>query len=439
MIAVLRRGFFVSVFRLAPAIGSSGAVAAARARRWLVLAAAASLVGCGGSGGALTGTSSSGTQLNPVPSISMLSPASATAGGGDFTLTVSGSGFVAGSTLVWGSSSTTTQVASATSLSATIPAKLIASAGTVSITVTSPSPGGGTSSAANFDINSSGSGNNPVPAINTLSPTAIQVGSNGLTLQVTGTDFVSGSTVLWNGNALATTYQSATQLAAAVPASLVAVTGRAEITVETPGPGGGLSNSVALPVQSSPAPPPKLVQFNTFQTIGANHGINSPVNTQFTQNTTAGNTLWVAVTISAYASIYTLSLQDTQGNTFTQLDQKNDLSPGWQTVAHFYAPNIVGDSATPDIIYLHFGIPGTPDGFEDYVGMVITEISGVSAAPLVAHSANIQDGLAAGNNNVTSNSMSVEGTQTPALLVALSMNTSDYSANPWTPDYLAGP
>jgi hypothetical protein len=71
----------------------------------------------------------------------------------------------------------------------------------------------------------------PAPAISSLSPTSASAGGAAFTLTVNGTNFVSGSTVQWSGTALATTYGSATKLTAAVPASLIASAGTANVTV----------------------------------------------------------------------------------------------------------------------------------------------------------------------------------------------------------------
>jgi hypothetical protein len=62
----------------------------------------------------------------------------------------------------------------------------------------------------------------PAPTITTLSLFVATVGGAAFTLTVNGTNFVSGATVYWNGTALATTYVSATQLTASVPAGLIA-------------------------------------------------------------------------------------------------------------------------------------------------------------------------------------------------------------------------
>jgi FG-GAP-like repeat len=85
--------------------------------------------------------------------------------------------------------------------------------------------------------------NNPVPILYPIQPNADAPGSAAFTLTVTGTGFVSGSVVTWNGNTLTTTFVSGSKLTAAVPASYVANPTTATITVISPTPGGGISNS----------------------------------------------------------------------------------------------------------------------------------------------------------------------------------------------------
>lgn len=89
---------------------------------------------------------------NPAPSATSLAPMSATAGGGNFTLTVTGSGFVPGSVVRWDGGDRTTRFVSSTELVAYIPASDLAVAGTPAVTVTSPLPGGGTSAAVTFTV-----------------------------------------------------------------------------------------------------------------------------------------------------------------------------------------------------------------------------------------------------------------------------------------------
>ena len=93
---------------------------------------------------------------NPAPSVTSLVPSGATAGGGAFTLTVNGSGFMAGSMVNWNGSARTTTFVSATQLHAAIAATDIAAEGTAAVTVFNPAPGGGTSGNSAFNVNNPG-------------------------------------------------------------------------------------------------------------------------------------------------------------------------------------------------------------------------------------------------------------------------------------------
>jgi hypothetical protein len=64
-------------------------------------------------------------------------------------------------------------------------------------------------------------------------------GRADFTLTVTGTGFVPGSTVEWNGTPRVTTFVSATELTAVVYASDIAAPGAQQIVVASPGPGAG--------------------------------------------------------------------------------------------------------------------------------------------------------------------------------------------------------
>jgi hypothetical protein len=86
---------------------------------------------------------------------------------------------------------------------------------------------------------------NPIPVLTSLSQTSAPAGGSDFTLTLTGSSFISTSQVEWNGNPLATTVVSATQLEAVVPASATGTAGTAQILVFNPSPGGG--NSTSLP------------------------------------------------------------------------------------------------------------------------------------------------------------------------------------------------
>jgi sugar lactone lactonase YvrE len=94
----------------------------------------------------------SGVLPGPVATITSISPSFTIAGGGPFTLTVNGSGFISASVVQWNGADLATIYVSATELTATPTTAELASAGTASITVYTAPPGGGTSNAATFTL-----------------------------------------------------------------------------------------------------------------------------------------------------------------------------------------------------------------------------------------------------------------------------------------------
>jgi len=79
------------------------------------------------------------------------------------------------------------------------------------------------------------------PSIVSLFPSSAIAGGSALTLNITGTNFNSASTVQFNGNALATSFVSSTQLTAAIPAADISTPCTASITVSNPSASGGPS------------------------------------------------------------------------------------------------------------------------------------------------------------------------------------------------------
>jgi hypothetical protein len=80
-----------------------------------------------------------------------------------------------------------------------------------------------------------------VPVITELSPGDANAGSPAFTLTVNGSSFSAGAIVNFNGVEQATTYVTAKQLAAMIPASAIATPGMMPVTVTnpaTPGAGG---------------------------------------------------------------------------------------------------------------------------------------------------------------------------------------------------------
>jgi photosystem II stability/assembly factor-like uncharacterized protein len=181
---------------------------------------------------------------NPVPVAGALSPPSVTVGSAGFTLTVTGSSFVNGASVKWKQTALTTAFVNSGKLTATVPASDVATAGTDSVTVSNPAPGGGASNALTFTVD------NPVPTAGTLSPSSAVAGGAAFTLTVTGSSFVSGAHIVWNGANLVTTFVSAVKLTATVSAPDIAAGGTASVTVSNPTPGGGASNALTFTIDN---------------------------------------------------------------------------------------------------------------------------------------------------------------------------------------------
>jgi len=208
----------------------------------------------GGTSGGATFSITSATN-NPVPVASSLAPTSVAAGSANFTLTVNGSNFIGGSIVRWNGADRTTTFVNGTQLMAAITAADVAAQGTRTVTVFNPAPGGGTSGNLTFTIDAA---SNPVPTLTSLSPSSTAAGGPAFTLTVNGTNFVATSTVRWNGSNRTTTFVSATQLTAAIPASDIASQGSRTVTVFNPTPGGGTSGNqtftISAPQTNNPVP-----------------------------------------------------------------------------------------------------------------------------------------------------------------------------------------
>ncbi len=173
-----------------------------------------------------TGSSSTSSadhfSYEAVPSVTGISPAAGTTNGGD-VVTISGTGFVVGSTTVafGASAGTSVTCASTTSCSATSPA---GSAGVVDLTVTTAGGTSTISSADHFTYDAT-------PSVTAVSPAAGPI-AGGTVVTITGSNFTGASVVDFGSNpATAYTVNSATQITATSPAGSASMV---DITVTTP-------------------------------------------------------------------------------------------------------------------------------------------------------------------------------------------------------------
>jgi hypothetical protein len=118
---------------------------------------------------------------------------------------------------------------------------------------------------------------NPAPAITALSPSSVEAGYtglNGITLTVTGSNFISLSTVEWNGSPRQTELVSSTEVQAQINFSDVQNAGTATVSVSTPSPGGGTSNALTFTIVDYSLPPiPSIIALNPNSAVAGSAGL----------------------------------------------------------------------------------------------------------------------------------------------------------------------
>jgi glucose/arabinose dehydrogenase len=146
---------------------------------------------------------------HPAPTVTAISPSSGTINGGT-TVTITGTGFLAGASVkLGGTSAAAVTIASTTSIIAATPAH---TAGAVSVVVTNTDAQAGTLSNGYTYTTPS----NPAPTVTAISPNTGPT-NGGTTVNVTGTGFLSGATVKLGGT-------SATSVAVVSGTSITAIT-----------------------------------------------------------------------------------------------------------------------------------------------------------------------------------------------------------------------
>lgn len=190
----------------------------------------------GGSSNSLSFTVTSTT-------LAALSPASVTAAGPPFTLTVTGTRFTSQSVLMWNGTQVPTTFFSSTQLTAQISASEIATAGTVPVFVSDPQAGN--SNTVSFTVQPAALG------LASIFPTSVTAGNPAFTLTVFGSDFTGSSVVQWNGTALPTTLVSNYELTAQVTATDVAAAGTVPITVQDSTSSVGTTSAQSLTISAA--------------------------------------------------------------------------------------------------------------------------------------------------------------------------------------------
>ena len=180
------------------------------------------------------------------PTVTEVYPTGVPASSQSFTLQVSGTNFTPQTKVLFNGTALAASFLNSSLLFARVPTSEIRTGGLATVMV----QGAFTlSNAQMFTIR------NPVPVLTSLSPATIAAGVPPFTLSVTGTDFVPGSVVRWNGQARPTTYVDALHLTAVIPATDLTAAGTATVTVTNPSPGGGATTARAFTVSAAGANP----------------------------------------------------------------------------------------------------------------------------------------------------------------------------------------
>ncbi len=229
-------------------------------------------------------TSASGTAINlevdnPAPKISTFAPASFTTGAASTAVTVTGTGFVPATVLQVNGASRSTTYVSATQLSVVLTTADLATAGSLTLTAVNAAPGGGTSSASSIAVN------NPVPTVTAVTPlTAVAGSTTPTTITISGTGFLSSTSVLVGTSSRAATVASSTQLTFQLTVADQATAGKLSLAVVTPAPGGGTASAGSITV-ATPTPTPVLTSVNpTSLVAGAGAAYITVAGTNLTQS-----------------------------------------------------------------------------------------------------------------------------------------------------------
>ena len=208
--------------------------------------------------------------LTVTPSVTNLTPSTRTVGTLPFTLTVTGTGFVNGSVVRMSGAPLPTTYVNSTTLTATFPT--VTKTGAYLITVINPDQTA--SPALSGEVVTVVA----APAISALSPSSVNAGGPGFSLQVVGSGFTSSMTVYFNSYPVSTVLvgaQANVQLVGSIPAAFIATAGTVPVWVTTAD--GYTTPSLQFTIVSTIPP----LQFSNVQQLPSGV-VNTPYSAGFT-------------------------------------------------------------------------------------------------------------------------------------------------------------
>ncbi|WP_406704454.1 beta strand repeat-containing protein [Tunturibacter empetritectus] len=251
---------------------------------------------------------------NPAPTLSGVTPQLLYAGSPNTVFTLTGTNFNSSSVVMAGTTSLTTTFVSATQLTASAPAALLATVGTLSLAVLNPAPGGGSSQTIPVTLSQ------PPATLASLSPATATAGSSPVNVTLTGTYFTPTSVVYINNYlAAATTYISSTSIQFTISAQALTSTGNLIVTVHDSAWPNNISNQLMfqvvnpVPVLSSISPVSITAGApNFYLTLSGSNFVSSStvlINGAPTQpDSSSGTTATVIVPASAVSTVGTVTI-----------------------------------------------------------------------------------------------------------------------------------
>jgi len=148
-----------------------------------------------------------------------------------------------------------------------------------------------------------GTVSNPSPSLSSISPTSQTAGAPGFSLNVKGSNFVFGSTVLWNGSPRTTTFISSSELQAAILPTDLLVAGAVSVTVVTAGPGGGTTSPATFTINPQNSSVPTITSLSPESVLAGSSQFTLTVNgTNFASNSVV---TWNGSNLQTSSSILT--------------------------------------------------------------------------------------------------------------------------------------
>ena len=215
--------------------------------------------------------------VNPLPTITSISPASLPSGSADTSLDIVGTNLLPTTSASWNGTALTVTFVSATELHVAVPAALLAAGGTASITLSNPP--GMISAAVSFTVVS------PAPTLTSIQPRNVNLGK-AATITLTGSGFEANSVVQWNGLPRPTTFLSTTSLQVALSAADLAIGGTGKLSVTNPTPGGGSTSASTLNITPFPIPAIQGITLSTQSSTGCDNILATITGTNFASGDT---------------------------------------------------------------------------------------------------------------------------------------------------------